>query len=307
MELVDFPVDQLAAVLARAELTIANDSGIGHLSSAAGTPVLAIFGPTHAVLGFAPRGLHDRVIGVDEYCRPCSLHGKKPCFREERFCLTRISPEQVAREAAEILDSGVNRAPALFVDRDGTVMVDKGYLSDPEQVELLKGSAEALRLAKAGSYRIVIVTNQSGVARGYFGTREVERTNGRLLELLAAEGVDVDGIYYCPHHSTEGKVPEFSIECQCRKPSSGMAEQAALDLGVDLRRSIVIGDTPADYDLGRIIGGQSLLVRTGYGAMTEEQLKSTGQMSSGCVFDDLLQAVEHVIRTKDKSSCQGQR
>jgi D-glycero-D-manno-heptose 1,7-bisphosphate phosphatase len=247
------------------------------------------------VLGFSPRGLDDRVIEVDEYCRPCSLHGRKPCYREERFCFTRISPEYVARLAGEMLDTQITRSPALIVDRDGTVMVDKHFLSDPRQVELIDGSTEALRRAGAAGYKIVIISNQSGVARGYFGIEEVERVNARLLQVLAGEGVHVDAIYYCPHHSKEGVQPEFSIDCNCRKPGSGMAERAAAELGIDLRRSMVVGDSLSDLYLGRVIGCPSLLVRTGYGAKEELKLKASGEDTACLVFDNLFGAIEYSI------------
>ena len=106
---------------------------------------MAIFGPTHPVLGFAPRGLFDRVIEVDEYCRPCSLHGRKECFREERYCFENISVESVVESAVEMIDQFDRTARAVFVDRDGTIIVDKDYLRDPERVELLEGSVAGLR------------------------------------------------------------------------------------------------------------------------------------------------------------------
>ncbi len=291
IQLVDCPIDKLAAVMARADLTLANDSGVAHLSSAVGTPVLAVFGPTHPVLGFAPRGLHDRIIEVDEACRPCSLHGEGPCIRDERYCLTGITPEDVVRTIEEMLAATKDNSPALIADRDGTIIADKYFLSDPDQVELIPGSAEALRRAKAAGYKIVIVSNQSGVARGLFGIEDVERVNGRLLEILAREKVEVDGLYYCPYHS-RGRVTEFARESGSRKPAAGMAEAAALDLGIDLRRSLVVGDSLVDAYLGRVIGAESCLVRTGYGPKMIQQLIESGRGGEQLVFDNLLAAVE---------------
>jgi len=295
-ELIDCPVEELAATIASAELTIANDSGIAHLSSAVGTPVISIFGPTHPVLGFAPRGLYDRVIEVDEACRPCSLHGKKPCFREERFCFKRITPAQVTEQAADIIASKLRSQPALLIDRDGTVMVDKNYLSNPEEVELIEGSAEALKAAAAAGYKLIIVSNQSGVARGYFGIEDVERVNARLLEMLMQKGVQIDALYYCPHHPSEGVLSEFTRPCNCRKPAPGMAEQAALELSVDLRRSFVIGDSLSDLNLARAIGAQPLLVRTGYGRAVEEKIAGFPGRFRPPVFDDLHCAVLYLTK-----------
>lgn len=294
IELVDCPLDQLAAIACRASLALTNDSGTGHLAAAVGTPVLALFGPTHPALGFAPRGLRDRVLQVDEYCRPCSRHGKKPCWREERFCFTRLSVASVVRAAVEMMEESDNLSPALLVDRDGTLIVNKHYSADPEQVELIDGSVEALRLARQQGYKIIVVSNQSGVARGYFRYEDVERVNARVRELLAQHGVGIDAIYFCPHHARDGTVLEYAIPCDCRKPAPGMAEKAALEHGLDLRRSVVIGDSMADYDLGRVVGARSVLVCTGYGASVVEKQRELTERGGLTVAEDLLHAVRQL-------------
>jgi histidinol-phosphate phosphatase family protein len=283
----------LTAALAGCQLAVTNDSGVMHLASAVGTPVIALFGPTHPVLGFAPRGRLDRVIEVAESCRPCSLHGRTPCFRQERYCFTRIDPDHVEAAAAELLAVTRRLHPALLVDRDGTVMVDRDFCSDPEEVQLLPGAAKALLIARAKGFRIVVLSNQSGVARGYFTTDDVDRVNGRLLELLAAEGVEVDGVYYCPYYE-EGTVPEYTLASDWRKPSPGMAERAAADLDLDLHRSVVIGDKVSDVNLGRVIGGRSFLVRTGHGGSEAVAMKETSLGDKHPVFENLLAAVEHL-------------
>jgi len=294
LELVDCPVEKLAGVISQAHLTIANDSGVAHLSSAVGTPVVSIFGPTHPALGFAPRGLFDRVVEVDEFCRPCSLHGKKPCYREERYCFTRIMPEMVYETACNLLNLEANSSRALFVDRDGTIIVDKDFISDPDKIEFEPGAIEALKLAKGMGFKLVILSNQSGVARGLFGVDTVERINECLLSKLSIAGVEVDGLYYCPH-LPNGIVDEYAVACDCRKPAPGMAEKAAQDLGVHLRRSYVIGDKIDDFNLGRVFGARSLLVRTGYGRQQEQQLKLYGITNrTMIVFDDLLSAVKKI-------------
>ncbi|MBU0983179.1 MAG: hypothetical protein KKA42_04875, partial [candidate division Zixibacteria bacterium] len=167
-ELADLDFASLRDVFARADVALTNDSGLGHLASAVGTPVLTVFGPTHPYLGFAPRGLFDRVLEVDEPCRPCSRHGKTPCHREERFCFTRISAERAFAQLSDMLQVVHSRQPALFVDRDGTIMGNRHYLSDPDGVVLLDGAVEGLLRAAAKGYRLVMVSNQSGVARGFF-------------------------------------------------------------------------------------------------------------------------------------------
>jgi len=288
------PIPDLAAVIGRCDATIANDSGIAHLSSAVGTPVTAVFGPTHPALGFAPAGLFDRVVDVEEYCRPCSLHGGKPCFRDERHCLTRIQPDRVATAVAGTFTAVTRANRALFVDRDGTLILDKHYLSDPEQIEFETGAVEGLRLARDYGFKIVILSNQSGVARGYFGTETVELMNRRLLEMLERAGLTVDGVYYCPHHP-KGTAAGFGTVCTCRKPAPAMAEQAAMDLHLDLRRSWVVGDKLDDVQLARVIGGRGILVRTGYGADQETLVEKARLREGHGIEDDLLAAVKRLI------------
>jgi histidinol-phosphate phosphatase family protein len=290
--LVDCPLEQLAAIIARSDLVLANDSGVAHLASAVGTPVLAVFGPTHPALGFEPRGLRDKICHVDEACRPCSRHGQKACWREERYCFTKISAHDVHTLATSMLTDSADLQPALFVDRDGTIIVNKHYLGDPDGVELIDGAAGALAKAAEAGYKIVIVSNQSGVARGYHTVDDVENVNGRLLELLAAEHVTVDGVYYCPHYPVGAEAAESSDRCECRKPSPRMAEAAAHDLGLDLHRSIVVGDSLADIGLGQVIGGRSILVRTGFGTEIEQQHHQALASQAVSIVDDLGQAVE---------------
>lgn len=145
-------------------------------------------------------------------------------------------------------------APRRFVllDRDGTVIVDRDYLADPAGVELLPGAAEGLKRLRDLGLGLVIVSNQSGVGRGYFGIGDVERVNRRLAELLAARGVRLDGIYTCPHAPADG--------CRCRKPKPGLVDQAARQLGFDPESAFVIGDQPADMALGRAIGAVTLCI-----------------------------------------------
>jgi D-glycero-D-manno-heptose 1,7-bisphosphate phosphatase len=297
------PLSELSALIARAEITIANDSGISHLSSAVGTPTVALFGPTHPALGFAPRGLFDRVVQVDEFCRPCSLHGRTPCYRDKQYCFDRIRPEMVVEAVDDTLAARARSRRAVFLDRDGTIMVDKNYLHDPDQVELIPQAAEAMKALTEAGFALVIVSNQSGVARGMFGVDDVERVNRRLISLLHASGVEVDGVYYCPYHR-HGTVPEYTAHSPLRKPGPGMPELAARDLGIDLRRSYVIGDKTEDIWLARIIGAFPLLVRTGYGRLSEKQLTAYNLEKSVDITDDLMGAVARIgeIETRDYRS-----
>lgn len=168
--------------------------------------------------------------------------------------------------------------PAAFLDRDGTINAERNYLSDPAELELIPGAAAGMRRLRDLGYALVVLTNQSGVARGYFDLARVEEIHVRLCEMLAAEGVSVDAIYVCPHGPDD--------DCDCRKPLPGMAKQAATDLGLDLSHSVMIGDKAADVDLGHAFGGRAVLVRTGHGAKEEA---SAGPRAD-FVADDLAAA-----------------
>ena len=180
---------------------------------------------------------------------------------------------------------------AIFLDRDGTIIEEKHYLHRVEEVVIFPGAGRALaQLGRAG-YRLFMVSNQSGVARGYHSCEDVEKVNSQLKVLLEAEGVRVDGFYYCPHHGKKGRVPEFTQDCRCRKPSPGMAEQAAFECGLDLRRSVVVGDSLVDVGLGRVIGARSILVRTGYGAGLVQERRVQLERNGVEIADDLRSAV----------------
>ena len=170
-----------------------------------------------------------------------------------------------------------------LLDRDGTVNVDKHYLSDPDQLELLPGSGEAIaRLNKAG-WGVVIVTNQSGIGRGYFDMDRLAQIHARLHELLAEHGAHVDDIQICPHGPND--------DCLCRKPLPGMVLRAAEHLGFDPKNAIMVGDKEVDVGLGHAVGATSFLVRTGYGRTQESTTKADH------VVDDLAAAVDLVLAT----------
>ncbi len=171
----------------------------------------------------------------------------------------------------------------VLIDRDGTLNVEKNYLSDPDHLELIPGAAAAIRRLRQAGLGICVVTNQSGIARGYFGLDRLAEIHARLGELLAAEGAQVDGIYICPHGPDD--------DCACRKPLPGLIEQAAAEHGFDPARAFVVGDKEADVGMGRAVGAVTLLVRTGYGRATEA--KGT---RAHHVVDDLAAAAEMICR-----------
>jgi D-glycero-D-manno-heptose 1,7-bisphosphate phosphatase len=157
---------------------------------------------------------------------------------------------------------------AVFLDRDGTVVVEKGYITVPDDIELIPGVAAAiLRLRRAG-WKVFVVTNQGCVAKGMITEDELGVIHFRMVSMLGAEGAELDGIYACIHHP-EGTVPDYSHECDCRKPLPGLLERAASEHGVDLSASIMIGDTLRDIEAGRAAGARSVLVLTGKGTRVE--------------------------------------
>jgi D-glycero-D-manno-heptose 1,7-bisphosphate phosphatase len=147
-----------------------------------------------------------------------------------------------------------------FVDRDGTIIVERNYLSDPQGVELIPGAAPALRRLAGAGWALVLVSNQSGIARGYFTDSQFRAVQQRVAELLAAEKVHLDAVYYCPHH------PDFTGPCDCRKPGTALFRQAARELGLPLEGAAMIGDRLGDVLPALELGGRGILVRTGYGS-----------------------------------------
>ena len=153
---------------------------------------------------------------------------------------------------------------AVFLDRDGTLNPDPGYISRPEAFTLFPGVPEALRRLNRAGYLVVVVTNQSGIARGYFTEADLCATHQKLRSEVAAGGGRVDAIYHCPHHPTAGDGPLTRV-CFCRKPAPGMIYRAALDLEIDIGRSFIVGDGEGDMEAGRRAGCRTMLVLTGGG------------------------------------------
>jgi len=183
---------------------------------------------------------------------------------------------------------------AVFVDRDGTIIEEVGYLDDPELLKLIPGAAQALRQLNRAGIPVIMLTNQSGVARGYFSESVVEQLHQRLRELLAAESARLDAVYYCPHHPTAGR-PPYRRRCHCRKPNPGMVEQAIADLSLGNRRFFVVGDKKTDLELATRIDADGILVLTGYGKKEKKQLAADKQMQPAYIATDLPQAVQWIL------------
>jgi D-glycero-D-manno-heptose 1,7-bisphosphate phosphatase len=180
--------------------------------------------------------------------------------------------------------------PAVFIDRDGTLTEEVGYVNHPQRLRLLPRSAEAVRRLNAADVPAVLVTNQAGVARGYFSEDVLRSVHDVMLTQLKQAGAHLDGVYVCPHHPTEGE-PPFRLACDCRKPRPGLLERAATELGLDLGASVVVGDRPTDLVVARSVGARGVLVLTGYGLGEWEYRRATFPVGPDHVAGDLLEAV----------------
>ena len=182
--------------------------------------------------------------------------------------------------------------PAVFLDRDGTLLEEAGYLDRLERLAFFAFGIDAVRLLNRGGYAVVIMTNQSGVGRGMYEEEFVLRAHQVVDERVRAGGGRIDGYYYCPHHP-EAEVEKFRKDCDCRKPGPGMLRQAAADLGLDLSRSFTVGDKWTDVQAGVTAGARGILVRTGYGRTSEAGRRPVEPVA---IADDLIAATAWILR-----------
>jgi histidinol-phosphate phosphatase family protein len=246
-----------------------------------------------------------RAVSIEREVFPAAIgDGGLNGYRVEAPFLDIGTPESFALAEAFLgaLDrSGQGRAAvkrqrkggAVLLDRDGVLNVECHYLSHPDQVELLPGVAQGLRHLQALGLSLAVVTNQSGVGRGYFDLDRLNQVHDRLRALLQEQGVTLDGIYYCPH------VPEDA--CACRKPAIGLAAQAASELGFDASRTFMIGDKACDIDMGRRYGSTTILVTTGYGA----RALASGAIQADYVADDLVEAARLIESIQERWALPG--
>jgi heptosyltransferase-2 len=271
-------IRELMAAVKRCAVLLTNDTGPMHIASAFQVPVVAVFGPTDWRTT-SPFGATHVIVRQPVDCAPCLL---RECPIDHR-CMTWVSVDQVYEAAVKLLngrevrgegreesESGllprasglVHRAAVapldgvtVFLDRDGTLNQDPGYLKSAAEMKLLPGVAAALARLKTAGAKLVVVTNQSGVGRGMFTLKDLETIHARLQGLLEQEGAVLDAIYFCPHHPDDG--------CLCRKPGRAMIDRAVAELQLDLRRSYLVGDHMRDLQLARAVGAKPVLVTTG--------------------------------------------
>jgi len=265
-------IRELMAAVKRCAVLLTNDTGPMHIASAVRVPVVAVFGPTDWRTT-SPFGAKHVIVRQPVDCAPCLL---RECPIDHR-CMTWVSADQVYEAAVKLLSgqetSGEGQAarasgPAtsplhlalldgvtVFLDRDGTLNHDPGFIKSAAEMKLLPGVAAALARLKTAGAKLVVVTNQSGVGRGLITLKDLESVHTRLQGLLEQEGAVLDAIYFCPHRPDDG--------CLCRKPGRGMVDRAVAELQLDLRRSYLVGDRVRDLELARAVGAKPVLVMTG--------------------------------------------
>jgi len=301
-------IRELMAAVKRCAMLFTNDTGPMHIASAFQVPVVAIFGPTDWRTT-APFGSAHAIVRQPVDCAPCLL---RECPIDHR-CMTRVSVDQVYEAATKQLSglsgssgvSGSNQTNqtneinqinqpnvldgvTVFLDRDGTLIYDPGYLKVAAELKLLAGVGPALARLKGAGARLVVVTNQSGVGRGIVTLKDLEAIHARLQGLLEQEDAALDAIYFCPHHPDDG--------CRCRKPNVGMVERAVSELQLDLRRSYLIGDHARDIQLAHRVGAKAILLTPALvDAQSLDRLK-VEQAMPDAVAKSMAEAVDWILK-----------
>ncbi|MFH0702665.1 MAG: HAD family hydrolase [bacterium] len=185
--------------------------------------------------------------------------------------------------------------PTVFLDRDGTLIEEVGYIKDIKDIKFIGKAVESIKKLNEHNILVILISNQSGIARGYFKETDVENINNRIKELLTEKDAYLDGIYYCPHHP-DGIVKEFSKDCDCRKPKAGLIYQALNDFQeIDLKKAYVIGDKATDIELARNVGCKGILLKTGYGSEVI-QGKYQNYTEPDYIADNIEGSVEWILK-----------
>lgn len=191
------------------------------------------------------------------------------------------------------------RKPAVFIDRDGTINEQLGYINHLSRFVILPGVSEAVRLLNKNNWWAIIVSNQGGVARGYYPIELVEEIHAFLKSSLKEQGATIDGIFFCPHHPA-GILPEYSSECDCRKPETGLIDRAREVFDIDMSSSYVVGDRHVEIELASRLNLKGVLVKTGYGLGEIEYIIPEKRLKPHHVAEDLLDAVKWILNEEKK-------
>jgi len=290
-------VRQLMALIKRCRLFITNDTGPMHVAAAFNVPLVAIFGPTNPSTT-SPYGSSHELVRHSVECSPCLL---RDCPIDHR-CMQGIGVDAVhaaaqrqlgalPREPKTTDSEDGDRAPVVYLDRDGTLNFDPGYLSRPDQLRLLPGVGQAVaRLNRAG-FKAIVLSNQSGLARGLVTQEQLDAVHLRLRELLTEDGARLDGIFICPHH------PEDA--CSCRKPAPGLVLRAQRELGLVSDRAIVVGDKASDVGLARNIGATAVFVLSGHHPEEERARMAELGLAPDFMACDLAEAVKWILEKEN--------
>ncbi len=298
-------IRELMATVKRCAVLVTNDTGPMHVASAFQVPVVAIFGPTDWRTT-SPYGANHALVRHPVDCAPCML---RECPIDHR-CMTGVSVDQVYEAAVERLSglfgssrlsgskqinetnkmsqTNVLEGFTVFLDRDGTLNYDSGYLKSASELKLLPGVGPALARLKAAGARLVVVTNQSGVGRGILTLKDLEAIHARLEGLLERDDAALDAIYFCPHHPDDG--------CRCRKPARGMVDRAVSELQVDLRRSYLIGDHARDVQLAKAVGAKAILVTSGRVDEQAINMLRAQQAMPDTIVQSIDEAVDWILK-----------
>jgi len=187
--------------------------------------------------------------------------------------------------------TGKNKA--VFMDRDGTIIEDTGYIDSPERVKFLPGSIEAIKRLKDAGYKVVIISNQAGIARGLLTEDMLQTIDKYIHKKILSGGTHIDGSYYCPHHPEHGVYP-YRQACECRKPHTGLVKKAAKEHDLDLSKSFMVGDHSSDIETAKRAGIKSVFVLTGHGPKEKENLKEKPDHFAA----DLMEAVKWILEWK---------
>lgn len=258
----------------------------------------AVYVLSRRIVDFLPAHQH-RDIARDVFPSLLKAGEELVGYRTAEYIADAGTPERLALIARDVASGRVaasnrgQKRPAVFLDRDGVLNEEVDHVRRPEQFTLLPGAGEAIAKLNRAGVLSVIVSNQPGIAKGFFDESTLSAVHRKMESLFGEHGAYVDAIYYCPHHPARGfpgERPEYKIPCECRKPSPGMLFDAAAQLNIDLGRSFVVGDRTTDIEAGRRAGCRTVLVRTGYGGRD-----ALFPCRPTFVFNDVRQAVSHLI------------
>ena len=190
------------------------------------------------------------------------------------------------------------KRPAVFIDRDGTISEEVGYVNHPSRFQLYPYSFEAIKLLNDENWLAIVITNQAGVARGYFSEDVVKQIHEQMMRKMNDASARLDAIYYCAHHPTVGE-PPYRLDCSCRKPKAGLIERASADFEIDLASSWMVGDRYSDIELAHNAGLKSAFVLSGYGRGEWEYQRNGWKYQPDLISENLLECVKSILQIRE--------